>query len=93
MKYLHYQIQAGPEHLVVVTMNEDTDFKFAKVRLLDTGNYFKYRIGKDCASKQLLEGAPRVVLEPPYKGTWHVIIELSIPGELKATVDIMKKGL
>ena len=92
MRYLHYQIHAGSEDLIVVNMNENTDLKSAKVRLLDTGNYYKYRLGKSCDAKQTQEGAPIVVLEPPYKGDWHVIIDMAIPGELRAFVEIKRKG-
>jgi hypothetical protein len=92
MRYLHYQIAAGTEDTIIVTMNENTDFKNAKVQLLDTGSYYKYRLGKPCDAKQVKSGIPKVVLEPPYSGAWHVIIELAAGGELKACVDVRKKG-
>jgi hypothetical protein len=92
MRYLHFQITAGTEHIVVVTINEKTDYKNAIIRLLDTGSYYKYRLGKPCEAKLTQNGAPKVVIEPPYSGTWHVIIEPSAGGEIKAFVDVKKKG-
>ena len=92
MRYLHYQVKAGPEDLITVNMNEKTDLKFSKIRLLDTGNYFKYRLGKACESKQALDGAPVVVLEPPYEGDWHVVIEMAVPGEIRAFIEVQRKG-
>ena len=92
MRYLHYQVQAGQEDLVIVSLNEKTDFKMSKVRLLDTGNYYKYRLGKSCESRQAIDGAPTVILEPPYKGAWHVIIELGLPGEVRAVVEVKRRG-
>jgi hypothetical protein len=92
MKFLHYQVRAGAQDFVVVTMNEKTDFQFSKVSLLDEGNYYKYRMGKSSENKQQVNGAPCVLLEPPYAGTWHVIIELGHPGELRAIVEVKKKG-
>lgn len=92
MRYLHYQVKAGPQDFIVVTMNDKTDFKFSKVSLLDEGNYYKYRMGKLSEQKQQVNGSPHVLLEPPYSGNWHVIIELGHPGELRAIVEVQKKG-
>lgn len=92
MRYLHYTVKAGTEDLITVHMNEESDHKHARVLLLDTGNYFKYRLGKICAPKQTQDGAPLVVLEPPYRGDWHVVIEMTIPGEVRAFVEIRRRG-
>jgi hypothetical protein len=92
MKYLHYQVKAEQYDSIIVKLNEKTDFSQARVVLLDTGNYYKYRLGKACEFKQQLSGAPTVILDPPYKSDWHVIIELRTAGELKASVEVRHKG-
>lgn len=92
MKYLHYQLKAEQYDSIIVKLNEETDFSEARVLLLDTGNYYKYRLGKTCEFKQQLAGAPTVILDPPYKSEWHVIVELRTSGEIKAFVEVQRKG-
>ena len=92
MKYLHYKLHAEQYDSIIVKMNDSTDFGRARVFLMDTGNYYKYKLGKSCEFKQDLDGAPTVILDPPYKGSWHVIIELRSQGELKAFVEVRRKG-
>ena len=92
MKYLHYQLKAEQYDSIIVKMSDSTNFSQARVLLMDTGNYYKYKLGKACEFKQDLEGAPTVILDPPYKSTWHVIIEMRTTGEVKAAVEIRRKG-
>jgi hypothetical protein len=92
MKYLHYEIKAEQYDSIIVKMNDSSDFGLARVLLLDTGNYYKYKLGKACEHKQELDGAPTVILDPPYKSTWHVIIEMKSSGEVKALVEVRRKG-
>jgi hypothetical protein len=92
MQYLHYKVSAGQYDSIIVSLNEETNFKLSRVFLLDTGNYYKYRLGKSCEFKQEMDGAPTVVLDPPYKSTWHIIIELNFPGEVRAVVGVRRKG-
>ena len=93
MKYLHYQIKAEQYDSIIVKMNDSTAFSQARVLLMDTGNYYKYKLGKTCEFKQDLDGAPTVILDPPYKSTWHVIIEMRTSGEVKASVELRRKGV
>ena len=92
MNYLHFQLKAEQYDSIIVKMNETTNFGQARVFLMDTGNYYKYKLGKACEYKQDLDGAPTVILDPPYKNVWHVIIELRAQGELKASVELRRKG-
>ena len=92
MKYLHYQLQAEQYDSIIVKMNDSTDFGHARVLLMDTGNYYKYKLGKACEFKQDLDGAPTVILDPPYKSTWHIIVEMRSTGEVKASVEVRRKG-
>jgi hypothetical protein len=92
MKYLHYKLKAEEHDSIIVKINETTDYRSARVLLLDAGNYYKYKLGKSCEYKQNLEGAPTVLLDPPYQNIWHVVIELNGAGELRAFVEIRRKG-
>jgi hypothetical protein len=92
MKYLHYEIKAEQYDSIIVKLNVSTDFNQARVLLMDTGNYYKYKLGKSCEFKQELDGAPTVILDPPYKSTWHVIVEMRTSGEVRASVEIRRKG-
>jgi hypothetical protein len=91
MKYLHYELKAEQYDSIIVKMNETTDFGLARVLLMDTGNYYKYKLGKACEFKQDLDGAPTVILDPPYKSTWHVVIEMRNAGEIRSFVEIRRK--
>ncbi|MCL1818318.1 MAG: DUF1883 domain-containing protein [Spirochaetaceae bacterium] len=91
MKYLHYTVHAEQHDSIIVKMNDTTDFSQARVFLMDIGNYYKYKLGKSCEFKQDLDGAPTVILDPPYKSNWHVIIELQTLGEVKASVEVRRK--
>jgi hypothetical protein len=91
VRYLHYQLKAQEYDSIIVKMNETTDFALTRVLLMDAGNYYKYKLGKTCEYKQNLDGAPTVILDPPYKNTWHVIIELKDAGEVKAFVEIRRR--
>jgi len=33
-----------------------------------------------------------VVLEPPYRGDWHVIVEMTVSGEVRAYIEVQRKG-
>jgi hypothetical protein len=92
MNYLHFQLKAEQYDSIIVKMNEKTEFGNARVLLMDTGTYYKYRLGKTCEFKQELGGAPTVILDPPYKSLWHVIIEMKTQGEIKASVEVRRKG-
>ncbi|MDR1625079.1 MAG: DUF1883 domain-containing protein [Spirochaetia bacterium] len=91
VKYLHYKLKAQEYDSIIVKMNETTDFGFTRVLLMDTGNYYKYKLGKTCEYKQNLDGAPTVILDPPYKNIWHVIIEMKSAGEVRASVEIRRR--
>ncbi len=87
MNYLHYQVHAGPENIIKVRIDRK-----ANVRLLDTLQYQKYRMGKPFGN------TPGGKSEPPgrefrvqNKDVWHVIIDLGGKGgTVKAQVDVLK---
>ena len=92
MKYMHYKISVEPSDSIVIKMNKETNFTGSRILLLDEGNYYKYKLGRACESKQEMNGAPLVTLAPPYKSLWHIIIELHTAGEVRAYVEVRRRG-
>ncbi len=87
MNYLHYKVQAGPGELVAVTLSDR-----ANVRLLDSLNYYKYKLGKkyDTTDGGDAMDSP-VTMKAPYKAAWHVIIDLGPSGgQVRADIKVIK---
>ncbi len=88
MNYLHYRMDAGPGALIQVKIEGK-----AHVRLLDLLNYYKYRVGKPYISAFVYQDTSLVQLSPPYRGEWHIIVDLDgKQGEIKAIVDVVRSG-
>ncbi len=87
MNYLHYTVQAGPGELVAVTLSDR-----ANVRLLDSLNYYKYKLGKKYDTTDGGETMdPPVTMRAPYKASWHVVIDLGPSGgEVRADIKVIK---
>lgn len=87
MNYLHYTVQAGPGELVAVTLSDR-----ANVRLLDSLNYYKYKLGKKYDTTDGGEAMdPSVTMRAPYKASWHVVIDLGPSGgEVRADIKVIK---
>ena len=87
MNYMHYQMDAGPENTIVVTLSE-----MANVRLLDALNFYKYRAGKKFESTDGGVGQTSPVhLKPTFKAKWHIVVDLGgQAGEVKSVVDVEK---
>ena len=82
MKFLHFELQSGPQRTVTVTLD-----KQANVKIMDEANFEHYKKGNGhkfhggFATKSPF----KVVL--PSSGKWHVVIDLGgIPGSVKASV-------
>lgn len=71
MKFLHYQVDAGPEDVIQVTLDRQ-----ANVRLLDSPNFSAYRSGRRHRYHGGHATASPVRLSPPCRGHWHVVIDL-----------------
>jgi len=87
MNYLHYTVEAGPGELVAVTLSDR-----ANVRLLDSLNYYKHKLGKkyDTTDGGEAMDSP-VTMRAPYKASWHVVIDLGPSGgEVRADVKVIK---
>lgn len=84
MNYLHYEFNIGPNNVTQVTLD-----KQANVRLLDSTNYQKYRIGQRYTYYGGLAKKSPVNLRVPYQGRWHLIIDLGgYAGTVRASVSI-----
>jgi len=85
MNYLHYKVHAGPSKIIKVSLSDR-----ANVRLLDTLNYYKYRIGKSYQSNSEHSDKIACTFRPPHKGEWHVIVDLTGQGlEVRAFVEVV----
>ena len=84
MDFIHYQVQAGPNQLIQVRLNDT-----ANVRVLDNVDYNKYLRGSsDIGTSSLVETG---VFEyrPHRSGLWHVIVDLNgISGQVTAKVEV-----
>ncbi len=85
MNFLHYEIDAGPDNVIEVTLD-----KQANVRLLDGDNFRKYkRGGKHNYYGGLAKVSP-FRISPPRQGHWHLVIDLGgYPGTVKASVSVI----
>ncbi len=84
MNYLHYKVKAGPTKVVKVSLSDK-----ANVRLLDTLNYYKYRIGKSYQSTAEHSDRTACAFKPPHQGEWHVVVDLADQGsEVRAFVEV-----
>jgi hypothetical protein len=85
MGYLHYKVSAGENKAIRVSLSNR-----ANVRLLDTLNYYKYRAGRPYESESEFSEGTRLLIRPPHKGEWHVIVDLKGQGaEVRAVVDVV----
>jgi len=88
VNYLHYKVHAGPSKIIKVSLSNR-----ANVRLLDTLNYYKYRIGKSYQSNSEHSDKVACTFSPPHKGEWHVIVDLAGQGsEVRAFVEVVDGG-
>ncbi|MEK6300927.1 MAG: DUF1883 domain-containing protein [Acidobacteriota bacterium] len=85
MNFLHYEVEAGPGNTVRVILD-----KQANVRLLDSLNFQKYRSGQEHKYYGGLAQVSPVSLKPPYRGHWHVVIDLGGGGgSVSASVQVL----
>jgi hypothetical protein len=86
VNFLHYEIKAGPAEIIRVNINRE-----ANVRLLDPLNFAKYRLGKRCQPTAGPETYGPVQFVPPFKGVWHVVVDMEgRSGTVRASVDVLK---
>lgn len=85
MNYLHYEVDAGPNNTVQVTLD-----KQANVRLMDYSNYENYRNGRQHRYYGGLATVSPFNIRPPYQGHWHLVIDLGgSAGTVRASVQVL----
>lgn len=88
MRFLHFDLSAGPNDIVEVTLDAR-----ANVRLLDDSNFWAYRDGR--AHRHFggyAESSP-VHLVPPHHGHWHLVVDLGgYAGQVRAGVRVIGDG-
>jgi hypothetical protein len=84
MRYIHYQVQAGPDQLIQVNLDAK-----AYVRVLDEYEFSKYQKGKTQGTHSILVENGIFQYRPHRTGLWHVIVDLDgLEGQVNASVDV-----
>lgn len=85
MKYLHYEIDAGPHDTVEVVLD-----RAANVQLLDPANFENYKSGREFRYAGGYATSSPVHLPVPLPGRWHVVVDLGGgAGHVKASVQVL----
>ncbi len=90
MKYLHKQVKAGRNCVVVVNFDQP-----CKVMLLKDSQYLKYKDGKTYDYRGGFSENSPVKFILPEGATWHVIIERGSyfnPANINSSVNILPAG-
>ena len=86
MNFLHQEVGVGPDDVVEVTLDGQ-----ANVMLLDAANYDHYRKGESFRYHGGLAKTSPVRLDPPYHGSWHVVVDLGgFAGKVRAGVKVVQ---
>ncbi|MCD6396137.1 MAG: DUF1883 domain-containing protein [Spirochaetaceae bacterium] len=86
MNFLHYEFQLKKGDVVEVKLD-----KQANVQLLDELNFNNYKKGKKYSQIGGLSKKLIINLTSPYKGHWHLVIDLGgHAGTVKASVQVNK---
>lgn len=86
MNFLHYELRLKKGDVVEVKID-----KQATVQLLDELSFTNYKKGKKYSSIGGLSKDLLVKLTSPYKGLWHLVVDLGgHAGTVKASVQINK---
>ena len=85
MRFLHYEVDAGPQDTIQVTVDRQ-----ANVKVMDGTNYQKYRRGQRHTYYGGLAKASPANISPPRQGHWHVTIDLGgYAGSVRAAVQVL----
>lgn len=86
MNFLHYELRLKKGDVVEVKID-----KQANVQLLDELSFTNYKKGKKYSSIGGLSKDLLVNLSSPYKGLWHLVVDLGgHAGTVKASVQVSK---
>jgi Domain of unknown function (DUF1883) len=85
MNYLHYELDAGPDDIIEVTLDHA-----ANVQLLDAMNYQNYLSGRAFRYHGGHATVSPYRLHPPHQDHWHLVIDLGgYPGQVRASVRVI----
>ena len=88
MNYLHYDLHLGPNDLVEVTIDHQTN-----VRLLDDANFSRYKRGRRHSYYGGLAKSSPIRLAAPHAGHGNLVIDLGgYAGTVRAAVRTIKGG-
>jgi hypothetical protein len=86
MNYLHYDLDAGPDDVVEVTLD-----RRANVQLMDDSNFENYQNGREFHYFGGYAKESPIRLQPPRQGRWHLVIDLGGgAGTVKAAVQTLQ---
>jgi Domain of unknown function (DUF1883) len=86
LNFLHYELRLKKGDLVEVQLD-----KQAHVQLLDEINFTNYKKGKKHNAIGGLSKDLLVKLSSPYKGLWHLVVDLGgHAGTVRASVKVIK---
>ncbi len=71
MNYLHYELDAGLDDIVEVTLDHG-----ANVQLMDSSNFENYKNRREYRYFGGHAEESPVRLQPPRQGHWHLVIDL-----------------
>jgi hypothetical protein len=84
MRFLHWDIQAGPDNVVQVELDHA-----ANVILLDDINFSAFRRGSRYRYFGGYYKQTPVRLVPPHEGAWHVVVHLGgYAGRVNASMSL-----
>jgi len=87
MNFIHYKVTAQTGNIVEVTKDSDCN-----VHLLDPMNFSKYKVGRPFSGQGGLNREKVVEFGVPYKGVWHVVLDLKgLPfSQVRASVKVKR---
>ena len=84
MKFLHWDINAGPDNVIQVELDQQ-----ANVLLMDDINFNCYRNGRSYRYFGGLAKQSPSTLVPPHSGHWHVVVDLGgYAGSVQASCSV-----
>ncbi|MBI9102899.1 MAG: DUF1883 domain-containing protein [Spirochaetales bacterium] len=85
MQFIHYELKAGIDKIIQVTIDSEAD-----VKLMDTFNFTKYKKGRTPDYQGGTYPASTIEFRVDKTDTWHVVIDLGgKKGEVKASVKLI----
>ncbi|WP_417374583.1 DUF1883 domain-containing protein [Gimesia maris] len=86
MNFLHYEVNLSTGDIIEVTLD-----KQANVRVMDSGNFSRYKRGEKHSYYGGLAKQSPIRIRPPHAGHWHVVIDLGgYSGTVSASVSVVK---